>query len=223
MRFSSENHTLFSAVQRDCFTKKEDTYGNKRSDPARQPSPKICSAAVCRHGTITARRYPAQPPVAGFRRPKAIRKRSRIIKFSRKSAAGLRKLLVQACGPEGWVCFGATLTVPGPPISPEEWRRIWVAFRQRVRRYERLAIIWRIEMQEREQPHIHCVCWGRTGPGRLRELWDDAMGDCSAPAKVRPKSNTRARERAARTIALLRRDGPGRPADGFGRGRTNTP
>lgn len=153
--------------------------------PGKRPQ-KICTARVCQHGTITHRMH-AAPPTAKGRRPKVRRKRSGITTFSRASAAGLRRLLVQAIGPEGSVCFGATLTVPGPPISPEEWRRIWAAFRQKVRRYGLLAIIWRIELQERGQPHIHCICWGMAGVGRLRELWSDAMGllgTCEGPANV---------------------------------------
>lgn len=154
--------------------------------PLPQRQPKLCSARICKHGTITRRMHATALTTKG-RRPKVRRKRSVITTFSRAASARLRRLLVQANGPEGWVCFGATLTVPGPPISPEEWRRIWAAFRHKVERYGRLAIIWRIEMQERGQPHIHCICWGKSGQGRLREYWDDALGllgPCEGPANV---------------------------------------
>jgi len=116
------------------------------------------------------------PDEIAVKRLKRKGRRSAILTLSRASAARLRRLLAQAIGPVGWVCFGITLTVPGPPISAEEWHRIWNAFRHKLLRYGKIVLVWRIELQERGQPHVHCVCWGKTGEGRIREYWNDAIG-----------------------------------------------
>ena len=131
------------------------------------------SIRIHTHGAITDKGspFPARKPL-----PHAIRKRSAITTLSKASAARLRRFLAQAKGPEGWLCFGITLTVPGPPITVSEWRRLWSAYRSRIHRLKNFTLIWRIEMQERGQPHVHCVCWGKTGPGRLREHWLETLG-----------------------------------------------
>ena len=86
-------------------------------------------------------------------------RRSAITTFSRASAARLRRLLATTSGPDGATCYGLTLTVPGPVITPVEYRRLWNAFRLRILRLQTVTLIWRIELQERRQAHMHCVCW----------------------------------------------------------------
>jgi len=132
-----------------------------------------CQVSIYPHGTITNRgSFGIVPGVCGARR-------GVIRRFSRASAARLRRLLATTCGPDGWQCIGATLTVPGPVITAEEFRRVWDAFRMRLSRLQCVALIWRIELQERGQPHLHCVCWFehcRKLNRVLYEGWLDCLG-----------------------------------------------
>jgi hypothetical protein len=112
-------------------------------------------------------------------------RRSAISTFSRNSALRLRRLLAQVICPAGWMCFGMTLTVPGPNITPEEWRKVWKDYCRRLRRMGCVALIWRIELQTRGQPHIHCICWCKEGPHDPREAWFyalDVLGPYEGPA-----------------------------------------
>lgn len=121
------------------------------------------------------------------RKKKGTGKRSAITSFSKQSASRLRRLLAQTKGPEGWGCFGMTLTVPGLPITEEQWRRMWNAFRQKLLRFGKVTLIWRIELQIRGQPHVHCVCWGKNKTSRLTEYWLDTLdllGPYEGPAKI---------------------------------------
>lgn len=78
--------------------------------------------------------------------------------FSRASARRLRRVLVEFEGPAGWRVCGITGTIPGPVVTEGEYRRMWNRFRWKVGRMP-AAIIWRIELQERGQPHVHGVLW----------------------------------------------------------------
>lgn len=156
--------------------------------PHHQPTQNVCSARIYPHGTITDRgRFTPSAETKRLARARRRSKRSAITTFSSASAARLRRLLIQVCGPAEWECFGATLTVPGPPITAEEWRMVWNCFRHKMKRLGNLALIWRIELQKRGQPHIHCICWGRHGEGRIREYWFDALallGPTSGAANI---------------------------------------
>jgi len=159
-----------------------------RAMPVYQPPQSICAVQIYTHGTLTDRGV--RTKTAGVR-PGSTRKRSAIETLSRASAARLRRLLAQTKGPGGWACFGATLTVPGPPVSVREWHRIWNAYRHKLLRLGNITLIWRIELQERGQPHVHCVCWGKNGSGRLREYWLDALdilGPYEGPAEMEHES-----------------------------------
>jgi hypothetical protein len=156
-----------------------------------------CTINIYPNGTISDRghlehRHMPTP----LKRPKPGRKgrRSAITRFSKASASRLRRLLAQTRGPQGWTCFGLTLTVPGPNITDGDWRRLWRAFLARARRLEGAAFIWRIEKQERGQPHIHCVCWEecRVKAFRLKELWLEnlaLLGPYEGPANVKLESS----------------------------------
>ncbi len=158
---------------------------------------KDCAVEIYPHGTITDRGSLDKLTSSTRTTPRA--KRSEITTFSRHSAARLRKLLVRAKGPEGWNCFGVTLTLPGPPITGVEWRRLWRAYVQRLRRLKAVLMIWRIEKQKRGQPHIHGICWGTETQGCVGEKWMDSLqglirehwmdvigllGPCSGPTNV---------------------------------------
>lgn len=158
---------------------------------AHQPYPDCAGTLqIYTHGTLSYRGSRPNATRSGHP-PRPSRKRSAIETLSRASAARLRRLLVQTKGPDGWVCFGATLTVPGPPISVEEWHRLWNAYRHRLLRLGNITLVWRIELQERGQPHVHCVCWGEKGPGRLLEYWLDTLnllGPYEGPADMTRES-----------------------------------
>jgi hypothetical protein len=165
---------------------------NETTDSAaRRETRTVCAAHIYPHGTITDRGHMKKKASAVKRPKRKIRPRSAITTFSRASASRLRRLLIQVCGPEGWRCFGLTLTVPGPPITDEEWRKIWACFRHKMKRLGNLALVWRIELQKRGQPHIHCICWGKNGQGRIREYWDDALallGPLEGPVNINYES-----------------------------------
>lgn len=132
-----------------------------------------CTLQIYPHGTVTDRGHLSTPSLSACH---ARARRAEITTLSRASAARLRKRLAQVKGPEGWVCFGATLTVPGPPITAAQWRRLWDAYRHRLLRPGEICLIWRIELQERGQPHIHCICWAKNGSWDMRLQWLDNLG-----------------------------------------------
>lgn len=76
--------------------------------------------------------------------------------FSAAAASRLRTWLLthHVAGAQMW---DVTLTIPGD-VTPAEWdllkRRIW-------KRWERagFAVVWRVELQRRGIPHLHCVVW----------------------------------------------------------------
>jgi len=151
---------------------------NSKNAVTPTPRPETtCVVNVYPHGTITDR-GPIKTPKWKWKTG-TVRKvgglRSVISTFSHKSAARLRQLLAQIVCPAGWPCFGMTLTVPGPNITPEEWRRLWCAYYHILRRMGNVALVWRIELQTRGQPHIHCICWCKDGPYYVREAWFYAL------------------------------------------------
>ena len=146
-----------------------------QANPSHPHGQTTCTVAIYPHGTITDRGHLESLKWKSGTKRKGGR-RSAIITFSRQSAARFRRLLAQIIGPKGWLCFGMTLTVPGPNITPEEWDRLWCAYCQRLRRIGYIALIWRIELQQRGQPHVHCICWSKDGPDKIRTAWFEALG-----------------------------------------------
>ena len=133
-----------------------------------------CTLEIYRHGTITHRRR--LQCAAPLKHDREIARRGEIETFSKPSAARLRRCLAQLEGPEHWPFFAAALTVPGPPVGTPQFRRLWNAFRVRMIRLGNVALIWRIEMQTRGQPHMHCICWAEDGPQVIRDQWMDVLG-----------------------------------------------
>lgn len=86
-------------------------------------------------------------------------KRGKIEGFSSKAAARLRHFLLTE-GAEG-LLWDLTLTIPGD-ISPDEWYKLQ---RRLFKRWERagFAIVWRVELQKRKVPHLHCIAWTPSG------------------------------------------------------------
>ena len=81
--------------------------------------------------------------------------RGEIVGWSKNSRRRLRNwLLVNQ--PVGGVCIAATLTVPGVPISPDDWRKLMKLFTTKLVR-AKVGLVWRLELQKRGQPHLHCL------------------------------------------------------------------
>ena len=156
--------------------------------PAIAQRQETCTIDIYPNGTITDRGHIELQP--WNRKPRPKKCRSAISTFSKASASRLRRLLAQTKGPEGWICFGVTLTVPGSVIDTPEWHRLWKAFYSRLNRLGGIALIWRIELQTREQPHAHCVCWAdhKVKAALLREHWLetlDLLGPYEGPAEIK--------------------------------------
>lgn len=83
-------------------------------------------------------------------------KRGKISGLSEHAAARLREFLMtmEVPGREPWA---VTLT-KRVLVRPEEWRSLWMRFRQRLRCCL-TAAVYRVELQRRLQPHIHAVAW----------------------------------------------------------------
>lgn len=97
--------------------------------------------------------------------------------WSKNSRRRLRNwLLVNQ--PVGGVCIAATLTVPGEPIQPDDWRKLMKLFTTKLVR-AKVGLVWRLELQKRGMPHLHCL---------------------AVPA---PQPHTRQRRRRARGVSDL--------------------
>ena len=153
--------------------------------PAR--TPRACALRIYPRGAVTDRG--ARPQTS---RNGQGGKRGAVTSFSRAAAARLRRLLATTCGPDGWTCFGATFTIPGPQIEVSEWLRVWNAFRHRIFRLRDILVVWRIELQQRGQPHVHAICWGKDPALMhygLKEAWLDSLtllGPVEGPCELTP-------------------------------------
>lgn len=81
--------------------------------------------------------------------------RGEITGWSKNSRRRLRNwLLVNQ--PVGGVVIAVTLTVPGEPIQPDDWRKLMQVFANRLIR-AKVGLVWRLELQKRGMPHLHCL------------------------------------------------------------------
>lgn len=104
-------------------------------------------------------------------------KRGLVKGLSAKSAARLRRFLVEHGGPPDTEALAFTCTVPGPVLEAREWRRAWHAYHCRLVRCG-VPVVWRVELQRRKQAHVHCVAWVRPMSGGhliLRLGWESAV------------------------------------------------
>lgn len=99
---------------------------------------------------------PIYAPTKGFAGTAGVTGRGTIRTMSSKAAGRLRHWLLTHHCHEAEL-YDVTLTIPGE-ITPEEWdrtkRRLW-------KRWERagFGVVWRVELQKRKMPHLHCVVW----------------------------------------------------------------
>jgi len=99
-------------------------------------------------------------------------KRGKIGGFSRSSRRRLREFILFSSFPEHLEPWAITLTVPGSIIIPSEHRRIFEVFTHCLRNAQ-IPAVWRLEVQERGQPHLHMIV-GLRDPGEvpwLRDAW----------------------------------------------------
>ena len=76
--------------------------------------------------------------------------------FSRASARRLR-LAFLTLNRFGWHRISFTLTVHRP-CTPDQWREIMDKLRFWIVR-QKWSLIWRVELQRRQTPHLHGVLW----------------------------------------------------------------
>jgi len=83
--------------------------------------------------------------------------RGNINHWSAASRARLRDFLLthNASGKP----FAITLTVPGDVLPLDEWQSMTKLFWSYVQR-KKIPSVWRVELQERKQPHLHVISWG---------------------------------------------------------------
>ena len=100
---------------------------------------------------IRVKGYPLQVGNNGCRG-----RRSRITGLSASSARRLRDFIMINEVP-GSVLLNASLTCP-ESVSAEFWRSSCLRFRQALK-YHKIPGVWRVELQRREVPHLHCFFW----------------------------------------------------------------
>lgn len=61
--------------------------------------------------------------------------------------------------PEGWMTLGASFTIPGPPPTPSEARKLWEWYCREVQR-RGWGMVWRVEIQKRGAFHWHSLLIG---------------------------------------------------------------
>ena len=122
-----------------------------------------------------------------FRAGGGVPKRGTIETFSEKAAGRLRAFVVKYEVP-GHECHAYTLTTHGK-MAPEEWRGSWSRFRHRAIDLK-VPIVFRVELQKRKAPHIHCTAWllprgdlvGLDGkmtlPWRQQQLFETGWLEC---------------------------------------------
>lgn len=110
--------------------------------------------------------------------------RGQIKGWSKASRQRMREFMLTHEAHGVWF-IGTTFTIPGPVVHVDTMRRLWGSWKRRAQ--ERgWASIWRMEVQQRQQVHWHCLlmipvndpeCGGAQGKARLRaiESWHDAL------------------------------------------------
>lgn len=96
-------------------------------------------------------------------------RRGEVVGFSTASARRLRRLLLSCWVPDV-PCWAITLT-QREAAGPLRWRRCVDAYTKRLARLPGVNCgIWRVELQRRDVPHIHCVAW-TPFPDAWRSAW----------------------------------------------------
>lgn len=98
-----------------------------------------------------------QAPLIYIPDPPKGKKRGKIREWSKESRMRLRRFLLENEPTSPAVEANITLTVPGPPLTPDQARELWKGF---CRDYEERgwSAVWRLEVQRRGSVHWHMVC-----------------------------------------------------------------
>ncbi len=143
--------------------------GGHRSEPdstgvavAEATAPQRKALGYCAHtGTLSLYNHgfafrPALRSIKGGKPPSGGDKRGKITTMTPAAARRFRDSLLTLWRPQASL-FDISLTIPGE-VTPEEWDK---ARRRLFKRWERagMSVIWRVELQKRKQPHMHCVVW----------------------------------------------------------------
>lgn len=83
--------------------------------------------------------------------------RGEIKGWSSKSRGRLRQKLMTLDPMKEWITLNVTHTIPGPELEPDEFRRVVKYYHDRLQRSGKVCGVWRVELQERRQPHLHEV------------------------------------------------------------------
>ena len=181
--------------------------GQRSAAPARAP---LGYVAISAQGSIVDSGIGLQSPCSGTHQ------RGRIAGFSCKSSRRLRRLLIEWEGNRpGYALKGLSLTVPGPCVTPSEWRRLFHVFATRCGRLG-VIVIWRVELQKRKQPHVHAVVWEPESRAGAWYAWHDVLRGTGAVEVADREGNRRvvesrdhvpgATEHAAKVDHLNERD-----------------
>jgi len=101
--------------------------------------------------------------------------RGEISGFSKHSRLRLRKVLISTRSKDDLPRWDLTLTVPGEVISPDAWRELFHLFQVKVNRIGS-GLIWRIELQERQQPHLHILLFADDKNASLVKVaWEQSV------------------------------------------------
>lgn len=101
--------------------------------------------------------------------------RGKIVGCSVASRRRLRSFLIENEGQGGGEQWALTLTV-GLVATPSQWRKKWQAYRLFIIR-SAIPFVWRVELQKRGVPHLHCILWGsETCCEDLRLKWLKVWG-----------------------------------------------
>lgn len=112
--------------------------------------------------------------------------RGDVLKWSSESRSRLRKVLLTKKA-DGDV-YGLTFTVPGPILSADEWRVLFKKLGRFCSKYN-IPTVWRIELQQRKQPHLHLITWGEKSFS-LCDVWKKFVYDLG-PCVYFDKSNNK--------------------------------
>jgi hypothetical protein len=83
--------------------------------------------------------------------------------------------------PEGFLNYSLTLTVPGPVLTPKEYKTLFDAFARALGRKSALAV-WRCEVQKRGALHWHFIVslQSASDAPMIYELWWESIHDLGA-------------------------------------------
>lgn len=97
--------------------------------------------------------------------------------FSFKSSRRLREILINWSLLDGQKFLSFTLTLPCE-ISSENWALLVKRFFKRLSSHS-FPVVWRVELQKRKVPHLHCVSVVRTvlDVGKIFDCW---VGSCDS-------------------------------------------